>query len=136
MTSGNNIFDFISEHEGVRKNIYFDHKGIPTIGVGYNLNNDDVLKLVVDKLGYNASNLSVTHYDGFFREIKDIFNDSEWNKSTLSANTKKINDILKKYKDKITDPELKAKAKDTFSFSEFGVFILESRKPKRPCSHF
>ncbi|MCF2908543.1 hypothetical protein L1285_09415 [Pseudoalteromonas sp. DL2-H2.2] len=120
MTSENNIFDFVSEYEGVEKDIYFDHKGIPTIGVGYNLRNEDVLIQVLDKLGYSNDNVGA-NYSLFKSEIKKVIDNAEWNKSTLSANTKKINDILKEYKGKIADPELKAKAKDTFSFSEFGV---------------
>ncbi len=120
MTSENNIFDFISDHEGIRKDIYLDHKGIPTIGVGYNLKNADVLTLLVGKFGYSEEALKRSDYKELESKLSKVVNESEWNKSTLDANTKKINDILKKYKDKNTDPELKAKAKDTFSFSEFG----------------
>ncbi|ALU42869.1 calcium-binding protein [Pseudoalteromonas rubra] len=131
MTSENNVFDFISKYEGVEKDIYFDHKGIPTIGVGYNLRNEDVLIQVLDKLGYSNDNIGKDNYSLFKGEIKKVIDKAEWNKSTLSANTKKINDILKKYKDKITAPELKAKAKDTFSFSEFGddTAAKEAMKP-------
>ncbi|KAF7767599.1 hypothetical protein PCIT_a3648 [Pseudoalteromonas citrea] len=131
MSGENNIFDFISEHEGVRKNIYFDHKGIPTIGIGYNLRNEDVLIQVLDKLGYSNDNIGKNNYSLFKGEIKKVIDKAKWNKSTLDANTKKINDILNKYKDKITDPELKAKAKDTFSFSEFGddTAAKEAMKP-------
>jgi len=120
LTSENNIFDFISDHEGIRKDIYLDHKGIPTIGVGYNLKNADVLTLLVGKFGYSEEALKRSDYKELESKLSKVVNESEWNKSTLSANTQKINDILKEYKDKITDPDLKAKAKDTFSFSEFG----------------
>ncbi|MCX2766816.1 calcium-binding protein [Pseudoalteromonas sp. B530] len=130
LSSEESVFDFISKYEGVENSIYPDHKGIPTIGVGYNLRNSDVLNLVLDALGYRESVLN-DNYNNLEQDVRTVFNDSEWNKSTLSANTKKINDILKKYKDKITDPELKAKAKDTFSFSEFGddTAAKEAMKP-------
>ncbi|MCF2908539.1 hypothetical protein L1285_09395 [Pseudoalteromonas sp. DL2-H2.2] len=75
--------------------------------------------MVLDALGYRESVLN-DNYNNLEQDVRTVFNGSEWNKSTLSANTKKINDILREYKDKITNPKLKAKAKDTFSFSEFG----------------
>ncbi|MCF2908541.1 hypothetical protein L1285_09405 [Pseudoalteromonas sp. DL2-H2.2] len=133
MSDEMNVFDFISKYEDVEKDIYLDCKGIPTIGVGYNLKNKEVLLLVMDKLGYSKANLGEDNYDLFKGELKEVIENTEWNKSTLSANTKKVNDILKEYKDKIADPELKAKAKDTFGFSDFGVLYW---KVKSQRGHF
>lgn len=39
------LWENLTKHEGVDKEIYFDHRGFPTIGVGYNLTNTDVLNL-------------------------------------------------------------------------------------------
>ena len=93
MTSENNIFDFISDHEGIRKDIYLDHKGIPTIGVGYNLKNADVLTLLVGKFGYSEEALKRSDYKELESKLSKVVNESEWNKSTLSDNTQRINDV-------------------------------------------
>ncbi|HEX5793930.1 MAG TPA: hypothetical protein VFY01_11685 [Rheinheimera sp.] len=43
--------------EGAREQIYLDHRGIPTIGVGYNLANSAVLELVLQQFGYTEDSL-------------------------------------------------------------------------------
>jgi GH24 family phage-related lysozyme (muramidase) len=41
------LFTEIKEHENAIKTIYLDSKGIPTIGVGFNLREGDVLEVVL-----------------------------------------------------------------------------------------
>lgn len=48
MTLWNNL---VTE-ENARVDIYLDHQNIPTIGVGFNLRNTDVLRLVLQQFGY------------------------------------------------------------------------------------
>lgn len=47
------LFDELAKEgsEGARNEIYLDHLGIPTIGVGYNLRSANVLKAVLKNLG-------------------------------------------------------------------------------------
>ena len=41
------LFTEIKEHESAIKTIYLDSKGIPTIGVGFNLQEENVLEAVL-----------------------------------------------------------------------------------------
>ena len=57
------LFEDIGSHEGFEDKIYRDHVGAPTIGVGYNLRNEDVLKAVLEQFGYSESTLSKSNFD-------------------------------------------------------------------------
>ena len=48
------LWEQLVNDEGAEPQIYLDHHGIPTIGVGYNLRNEDVLVLVLQQFGYTA----------------------------------------------------------------------------------
>lgn len=52
-------FNYISQFEGVKTYAYLDKKGIPTIGIGFNLRDDNILTLVLKAFGMDAPKGSV-----------------------------------------------------------------------------
>ena len=46
------LFDLIKEVEGAEKEVYRDSKNIPSIGVGFNLREKNVLAAVLEYLGF------------------------------------------------------------------------------------
>jgi GH24 family phage-related lysozyme (muramidase) len=60
------ILSFIKKHEGVRPHVYPDSLGIPTVGIGFNLQRPDA-KAIFNKLNLN--------YDGVLSGKTDLTND-------------------------------------------------------------
>lgn len=63
------LFNQISRHEGVRHNVYKDSKGIPTVGIGFNLT-DANNKRILAKLGITDKELKAGLSD---QQIKQLF---------------------------------------------------------------
>ena len=47
-------FDLISTLEAVKPAAYLDTKGIPSIGIGFNLRDDNILLLVLKSFGFTT----------------------------------------------------------------------------------
>jgi hypothetical protein len=92
------LFEDIGASEGFKDSIYIDHVGVPTIGVGYNLRNLDVLKGVLAQFGYSSSTLSATDFDNLVNDLVKIFKQEDWSDSNKSTKITTVNDKLKEYK--------------------------------------
>lgn len=73
---GNEFIDQIAQHEGFRSRTYKDTKGIPTIGIGFNLKKDTAREQL-EELGYNYNAIlngeqEVTREDAITLAIDDV----------------------------------------------------------------
>lgn len=66
------IFNFIKEHEGYRPGMYKDTRGIPTIGIGFNLMRPDA-KVIARQAGVNYDNILSGAESLTDSQIKSIF---------------------------------------------------------------
>lgn len=105
-------------YEGFKDGIYLDHEKVPTIGVGYNLRNPDVLEGVLKQFGYSDDSLTETELSELVRKLSDIFNSKDWTEANKNTKISDINDILEDYKEKMIDAEDKDAAHDTFVFKD------------------
>jgi len=55
-TPSENLYNMIERHEGKRNKVYLDTKGIPTIGIGFNLQRADASQKLND-IGVNLNNI-------------------------------------------------------------------------------
>ncbi len=90
------LFSEIKKHENAVETIYIDSKGIPTIGVGFNLREDNVLEAVLEQFNYSTTSLSQSDSDKLKESLKKIFNNT-WTESNKNARIKEVNDVLKVY---------------------------------------
>lgn len=67
------LFEDIGKFEGFKDEVYVDHKGIATIGVGYNLRNTDVLSSVLKAFGYSVETLGEVEFSSLVEGLSDIF---------------------------------------------------------------
>jgi GH24 family phage-related lysozyme (muramidase) len=72
--SFNDYSDFTSRNEGVRNVVYLDNRGIPTIGIGFNLRRSDARKLL-SSLGYDYNKILSGHSELRDKDIWDLFGD-------------------------------------------------------------
>ncbi len=68
--SGESLFDQLARHEGFSRKVYIDTKGNPTVGIGFNLN-DQNNKRILAKLGITNDNLRKGLTDNQIRSIFD-----------------------------------------------------------------
>ena len=66
------IFNQLSRHEGVRNKVYLDSKGIPTVGIGFNLQ-DPANRRILAQYGITNETLKSGLSD---RQIKMLFEES------------------------------------------------------------
>lgn len=52
----NDLFDQIKQHEGIRRRVYTDYRGHPTIGIGFNLDSN-INQQFLSKVGIDLSDL-------------------------------------------------------------------------------
>jgi hypothetical protein len=64
-------FSYIYQFEGAKTYAYVDSKGIPTIGIGFNLRDDNILQLVLDAFG-----MKVDKFSALFTTFHDIVKNS------------------------------------------------------------
>ncbi|MGH7594681.1 MAG: glycoside hydrolase family protein [Gemmatimonadales bacterium] len=76
------ITELIEQHEGRRNRVYLDPRGIPTIGVGWNLNDPDS-DVIAGHFGLDLANLKsgVTLTDAQIDEVRNY----QINEATLAA---------------------------------------------------
>jgi len=67
-----NILHFIKKHEGYRHEMYLDSRGIPTIGIGFNLTRPDA-KYILQLVGANHSDIMQKKQSLSDDQIKQIF---------------------------------------------------------------
>lgn len=90
------LFSEIKKHENAVETIYIDSKGIPTIGVGFNLRENNVLEAVLEQFNYSTTSLSESDFKALKERLRDIF-DNTWTESNKDARIKEVNDALKVY---------------------------------------
>lgn len=121
------LFEDIGSFEGFRDSIYPDHAGNPTIGVGYNLQNSDVLKAVLKQFGYSSDTLP-NDFNNLVDELSDIF-EKTWTESNKTSKTNEVNNKLKEYQELMSDAD-KLAAHDKFQFKDKdginGIGVLAS----------
>jgi len=105
-------------YEGFKDEIYLDHEKVPTIGVGFNLRNPDVLREVLKQFGYSTDSLSESDFNNLQRNLLRIFEPKDWTEANKKTKISEVNDLLEEYKEKITDAADKAAAEDTFVFKD------------------
>lgn len=69
----NLLTELITHHEGVRNKVYKDSKGIPTIGIGFNLNSIQAAK-TLKSMGISYSNVLAGKRNLTDKEISYLFN--------------------------------------------------------------
>ncbi len=109
------LFEDIGVHEEFEDNIYPDHTGVPTIGVGYNLRNEDVLKAVLEQFGYSQDTLP-DDFDDLVKKLSVIF-EGNWTKANKDEKTSEVNKRLEEYKEFMTEAN-KLAAQDKFEFKD------------------
>lgn len=67
--SADTLFNQLSRHEGYSKKMYLDSKGIPTIGIGFNLN-DANNRRILSKLGITDKQIKTGLSD---QQVKTLF---------------------------------------------------------------
>ncbi len=110
------LFEDIGSHEGFKDNIYPDHAGVPTIGVGYNLRNEDVLKAILNQFGYSDATLP-GEFKNLVDDLSEIFKDTTWTENNKGTKIKEVNEKLEEYKDLMTEANQLA-AEDEFKFKD------------------
>lgn len=70
-----NVLDFIKQHEGVKPHVYLDSKGIPTVGIGFNLLRPDA-KSMISNLGLDYNKVLSGTQDLSNQQMHDLFNAS------------------------------------------------------------
>lgn len=65
------LFNQLARHEGIRHNVYKDSKGIPTIGIGFNLT-DPNNKKILAKLGISDQNIRQGLNDAQIKQLFDF----------------------------------------------------------------
>jgi len=118
------LWDKLVIDEGKREEIYYDHRGFPTIGVGYNLTNSDVLKLVLKQFGYTETSLGDVYFEALFKKVHDVFGKDDW-QTNADTHKKSVQDTLNLYRELITDPALKNAASETFAFRDLNANGVE-----------
>ena len=111
MTLWNNL---VTE-ENARVDIYLDHQNIPTIGVGFNLRNADVLRLVLQQFGYTADALPNGNFDELRGELLLIFQEQNW-QTNGGANRQAVQETLDQYRE-MMEPANRDAASETFAFN-------------------
>jgi lysozyme len=71
----NEVAKMIERHEGKRNEVYLDTKGIPTIGIGFNLNRNDA-KNKIESLGLNYNNVRNGSQSLTDQQIYSLFKDT------------------------------------------------------------
>jgi GH24 family phage-related lysozyme (muramidase) len=66
------ILNFIREHEGYRPHVYQDTRGIPTIGIGFNLMRPDA-KQILNQVGVDYNSIISGSSNLNDHQIKEIF---------------------------------------------------------------
>jgi len=66
------IFNFVKEHEGYRPHVYKDTRGIPTVGIGFNMARPDA-KNIAQQAGVNYQNVLLGKENLSDDQIKEIF---------------------------------------------------------------
>jgi GH24 family phage-related lysozyme (muramidase) len=66
------ILGFIKKHEGVRPHVYPDSLGIPTVGIGFNLQRPDA-KTIFNKLNLNYNDILAGKADLTNDQVKALF---------------------------------------------------------------
>jgi len=66
------ILNFIREHEGYRPRVYQDTRGIPTIGIGFNLMRPDA-KQILNQVGADYDSILSGGNDLTDSQIKEVF---------------------------------------------------------------
>jgi len=84
-------YEIISKVEGIRKKPYPDSKGIPTIGIGFNLRDINVRKAVLKALDFDKSDSSDTAY---IKQIEDSINDHANNVITWTKLINNLNAVM------------------------------------------
>jgi len=83
------------EETGNPKSIaYLDSKGIPTIGIGFNLRVENVRNAVLDRFGFDVNAPAGTVEKQYLDEIKSLVNASYANKDALCA---KLNEVMSRH---------------------------------------
>ena len=111
MTLWNNL---VTE-ENARVDIYLDHQNIPTIGVGFNLRNADVLRLVLQQFGYTADTLPNGNFDELRGELLLIFREQNW-QTNGEAHRQTVQETLDRYRE-MMEPANRDAASETFAFN-------------------
>ncbi len=96
------LFEEIKRLEDAKLNVYADSKGIPTIGVGYNLQERIVLEAVLNQFGYSINSIGIDEFKTLTDELLDIF-DKTWSPQNTPTYTIQVNQILSDYAIKVTD---------------------------------
>jgi len=65
--------ELIRNHEGVRTKVYLDTVGVPTIGVGFNLEKDGAVQRI-EALGVNYNDLCAGQCDLIESQVDQLFN--------------------------------------------------------------
>lgn len=117
------LFEEIGSHEGFKDPIYLDHAGVPTIGVGYNLRNEDVLKLVLAQFGYSAETLP-DDYNSLVSDLLGLFRQNTWSSSNKSSKINDVNNKLEEYRELMSEAD-KSAAQDKFEFKDKDVIDTE-----------
>jgi len=66
------ILNFIKQHEGVRPHVYLDSKGIPTVGIGFNLLRPDA-KSMISNLGLDYDKVLSGTQDLSDQQMHNLF---------------------------------------------------------------
>ncbi|WP_212748529.1 hypothetical protein, partial [Pseudoalteromonas rubra] len=90
------LFTEIKNHESAVTTIYIDSKGIPTIGVGFNLREEKVLEAILEQFNYSTTSLSEADFNTLKLSLETIFR-REWTESNKDDRIKEVNEVLKIY---------------------------------------
>ncbi|WP_422135472.1 hypothetical protein [Endozoicomonas sp. ALD040] len=96
------LYEEIKRLEDAKLSIYADSKGIPTIGVGYNLQEREVLESVLKQFGYTRESLGITEFSYLSRDLFNVFEET-WTPQNTATYTTQVNQILSDYATKVTD---------------------------------
>ncbi len=86
-------FDLISTLEAIYSTPYLDSKsgsGIPTIGIGFNLQDDNILKLVLNAFGIDTSSPSSTALSDFHKIANQPFTSNAALQAALNAEMSRL----------------------------------------------
>ena len=96
--------------EKIRSFIVISRELPLTIGVGFNLLEQEVRKVVLGHFGYDTNSLSKVDFDSLNTDLLDIFKDP-WSSEKIAQ----VNQILETYAAKITDG---SSPRTTFEFQD------------------
>ncbi|ESP94195.1 hypothetical protein [Pseudoalteromonas luteoviolacea] len=102
--------------EGKSYVVYLDHKGIPTMGVGFNLQEKDIVKKIINQMGYTPDSIGIDNHRKLIDEIVDIAEEN-WTEANLSSKIESIESQLATYKGQVQDQAIKDSLRDSFEFN-------------------